>query len=783
MVKTRINQMRLDEIFEKIGDNIGKDQLQYIAINREELNIDECDSKNVIEYIKRNENNMDKERLVYCIACNIQEAIKELESENPDELMKVLSERIYKYFENAKELLRDTKVEIADIIMKNGRLEVKNFYTVNNFFGRKSRDNELRQKNDALIKDAQQNNMLDKILSSIFARDLQDCLCYYKGNGDFLKYIVQENYTNLIQASIKRQESLEKSFSKEELYVLNEMAYTQELSNVVKKYSHKIDVEKLMLLSAYRAKDSLENYFNKLSFIQRIDYAEVMKYVSQRLDSKLRMNEEIASLYTAKKVYIQYSTKALLDDVQRIVTAENGSVAYFPKKELVQIRNSVLNGEESLSRVVKIGVFPLLKFSAKERQKLIKQEAYNFELLIDFECLTSEEIKEALAILGEYKIEIVDYLYQEGLIDKTDLVKMYMRNQMYLDKALDCNALYDLKSEVNVEDLMNYYAKIKEDEVNIKDFERYALLFREIKLKGQKPAVQSKLSEQIVEKIYETEGDYKEDFKKLYQLDLLSIRMLIDWNGEDIIYDLIANQQLKPRDAKDLLITQELNLEKAYETLKKSNLSDEEKMNFIFSSFDGTGKNEEEIKAQNEARMYLIQAVCISKDITYGEKSSNGKERRNVTEGMKRNQYVTDPVYRWQLFSQMDLNCTSKAYLDGTVVFTLPNVKNGIVVIEKMYKGTKEGTKINYGSATYVMSEEEFVNYKSQIEQDRKINRKVLIQLMEEGKADKIIHSESWGKGLKKHLGFCVENGYSEEKMAKIDELVARIERARELVR
>ncbi len=779
MAKSKISQMSLDEIFGKVGGLIGVEQLKYVVIEIKGSNVFDCKPKQVIDYLKNHEDNVDKERLVFCIAINLRKALEEKEYRLSNEHRRQAT----RCYNNAKELLKDVNPELPYITEKNGRSEIEYFYTVNDFLERPKNPTTTKQKNDALVKDMEEHQMLEKVVSNISASDFRDCLCYYNGNGNFLEYVVQANFYQLVEDCKRTHQASGKNFSEKELKDLEELAYTRELGNVIKKYSDKIDIEKIMLLSAYRAKEVLRDYFDYVTFTQNNDCAVVMEYVSRKINPKMAMNAKVCVLYEDKKEYMRYSVKELTDDLKRIVTSTKGVKSYFGKQKTNKMREALLNGKETLNEVIKTGVFPLMNFSEKEKQELIKQEPYNFETLVAFGCLTSEEIRKALTILGEYKIESVDYLYQEGLIDKTDLVKMYMSNQMHLNKALDCDALYDLKSEVNVEEMMGYYTKTKEDASNPKDFERYALLFREVKLKGQKTEVQTKLSEQIVEKIYETESDYKEDFKKLYQSDLLPIRMLMDWNGEEIVYDLITNQQLKPRDAKDLLMTKELDLKKVYKVLRNSHMSEEEKMNFIFSSFDGTGKNEEEIKAQNEARMYLIQAVCISKDITYGEKSSNGKERRNVTEGMKRNKYVTDPVYRWQLFSQMDSNCVSKAYLDGTVVFTLPNVENGTVVIEKMYKGTKEGTKINHGSATYVMSEEEFVNHKSQIEQDRKINRKVLIQLMEEGKADKIIHSKSWGKGLKKHLGFSVESGYSEEKMAKIDELVARIERARELVR
>lgn len=778
MAKSRVSQMSLEDIFAKVGALIGVEQLKYALIEIKGSRVFECKKDEVVAYLREHEKNIDKERLVFCMAINLD---KSLRGDLRKMSLKVQRET-WRCYENAKELLKDVDAELPSIIEKDGRTEIEYFYSVDEFLNRVKAPTQTKQKNEALLKEMKDNQMLGKVLSNICVVDFKDCLCYYSGNGEFFESIVQDNFHKLLEDAKSMNKVLKKDFSKEELEQLENLAYLRELADVIERYSDKFDIEKLMLLSAYRAKEMLKG--NKIEIWESENCVQVMEYVSQKMNSQFSMSEKVLGLwYQEQKSYMQYSTKELKEDLKRIATSMDGRKAYFGNQQVLEMKKAVLTGEQSLNDVVQAGAFPLLKFSAKEKQELMKQEAYNFELLVAFDALTSEEIKEALEILEGYKVESIDYLYDEKLIDQSDLIKMYMKNQMDLGRVLQCHELYHLEEEVNVEELMRYFGQRREDESRLKDFERYALLFREIKLKGQEPEVQSQISDKIVEKIYETEGEYAEDFKKLYQSDLLPIRTLMDWNGEEIVYDLIANQQLKPRDAKDLLMTKELNLEKVYKFLKNSHMSEEEKMNFIFSSFDGTGENEEEIRAQNEARMYLIQAVRISKDIVCGEKTGSGKERRNVAEGVKRNQYVTDPVYRWQLFSQMDSNCTSKAYLDGTVVFTLPNVKNGIVVIEKMYKATQEGTKINYGSATYVMSEEEFLNHKSEIEQDKKTNRKVLIQLMEEGKADKVIHSESWGKGLKKNLGFSVESGYSEEKMAKIDELVERIERARELVR
>ena len=163
---------------------------------------------------------------------------------------------------------------------------------------------------------------------------------------------------------------------------------------------------------------------------------------------------------------------------------------------------------------------------------------------------------------------------------------------------------------------MNYYVNREEDSEKERDFERYALLFRELHIKEKSSEEQLQIADEIMEELYKTESDYEVDLKNLYKDSLLPIQTLIDWNGEQMIYDLIKNHSLKPKDARELLMTGTLNLDKTYQALVVSNLSDEEKLNFIFSSFNGAGENIEEIKRQNEARMYLIQAIHVTNDKT-----------------------------------------------------------------------------------------------------------------------------------------------------------------------
>ncbi len=78
---------------------------------------------------------------------------------------------------------------------------------------------------------------------------------------------------------------------------------------------------------------------------------------------------------------------------------------------------------------------------------------------------------------------------------------------------------------------------------------------------------------------------------------------------------------------------------------------------------------------------------------------------------------------------------------DGHVAFQLPNVRDGIVVIEQLWKtktveenGIKEKQLIdNYGANGYVLTIEEYEKYKDRfITEDNRIKRSELINLVQE---------------------------------------------------
>ena len=770
MSKKTINDMSLDEIFQEIGSEIKFRQVRNMLIlnhldNVEKIDLDRLNQHNYLAYLKDHIDYFDKKDIVFMIAINLNHilgSIKKTDFRKENNIAKKfeIAQNSIRY-EKAIQLLKDTDVEIPIIV---DGIELEEFLTVEQFLG-EIKNPKIKQKNTKIVENLKQRGILKDMMLFADICDFKE-FCYNKRNGQTFSMAL----ANLL-LTIKTENNLQK---------IKEVYY-RKYEEYIERFPEKIDMEKWLLLVAYRAKNALEVEEDIVGSEFEQDILRVIQNINDILkNSKTKIEGNFVTKTGENRKHITYSANDLRKDASRIV---NGN--YYSNTQLVAIKKQILEGVLPISVAHMLGIMDLLKLTLGERKRSIAKNPNNLEHLVKNAQLPEEDIKECLDKIENFNMNyfFVDELYANGIIDKEDMVKLYRKNNLDLSSMNSLNEIHDLNSEVTVEDLVKYYFESQKDDKKIKDFDRYALLFREFKIKGKTPEEEINLADEIIEELYKTESDYDQDLKNLYQSNLLPIRSLRDWNGEQMIYDLIEANILKPKDTKDLLLSGELNLDKACEALQKSNLSETEKWNFIFSSFDGISKTPKEEMLQNEARMKLFQTIHVAKDLhSTNEKGHKITQKQLQNQAKQKTKFVIDSGKRWQYFSLLDEDFCTEAFLDGTVIFTLPNVQNGTVIVEKMLKCTKNGNKLDYGVATYHMSEEEFYNRKSEILQDKKVNRKVLMGMSEEGKATKLIHSRNWGNRLKAQLGISEQKGYTKEKLERIDQLVASLEKSKERV-
>lgn len=783
MKKRDVNQMSMREIINKFEIGVGGNNIFGIIGNIDEFfarGYELFQDVKVSDFLLQNEDIIDKEKLLFYDFLTLQQKVEYYEKHrNNSQFDQAMYEEKLKKLNECYDLLKDSKVELPDIfIREDGKMMVEKLQSFHEIVkGKTPKEMELKQKNLQILNEMKEQKIAEIMLLLINESDLSQYVCQYRGNGEIFKYIIRQR----IEQDLSEEEMVVKSTEDKIKKAHEEIIST--MTELIEKFPEKFKMDHVLLLAAYRAKQMLEKEKGiKEDQNSHKECVKIMQFAKEHIENpNTKILGPVYENHLQKSVDVDYKFKNLQGDVSRIV---DGS--YFSKEDLIQIRQKLFSGEVELGASNR-ELIELLHLTKEEKSELVKVNPNNFESFVMAGMLDKAEVKNMLENMEEgieLSNRVIDCLCCDDLLENRDFVDMYMRKQINLKQVCRLDDFYHLQSEITVDELMQYYENREQVEEQEIDFEKYALLFREIRLKNSEEEEKQQIAEQIMEKLYETERDYEADLKNLYGANLLPIRTLIDWNGEKMIYDLIEDASIKPKDAKELLMTGELDVTRAYQALKDSDLSDAEKLNFIFSSFDGVGSTPEEIKAQNEARMYLIQAMNISKDfVDYSETKTYRVARQKGETKQKWNRYVSDPVYRWQLFSQIDKDCDSKPFADGSVVFTLPNVGNGTVVVEKLFKSTQKGTQINYGSATYCMNEEEYLNRKDEVEREGKINRKALVQMHKDEKASRAVHSKAWGKDLKKILGISAENGYSEEKIAEIDGLMEQIENSKELVR
>jgi len=656
-------------------------------------------------------------------------------------------------------LLKKSKVEVPLIKEKNGIQEIEKFQTINDFLGKQIstvREDKLKAKNEKILDEIDEKIGLRNIVNYLDLKDYSEFICYYPGNGISFMNVALHNVGTIIIHNKKTDDKA---------------AYNEALKNeqikFLKKFPEKFDMEKLLLIAAYRTKlylepnDKFSNYNLLIKIMQSAN--EIIK------NEELKIVGNISKDDSDAKYHVMYTARELSKDVSRIIDG-----LYFPAYKLKLLKQKVMTEGLDVTILENKELFDLFEFTNTEKERLVEANPSNLQTLFTFEAVNNAQIRRMLYRIRDFKFDysFLQDIYKLGTIKKEDFVSLYMRSNINLTDISDFDEKYDLTENINAAQLMNYYFEMKQDSEKAKDYDRYLLLFKKIALKDKEK--QSDISEKIMEELYKTDRDYSEDLVNLYTDGVLPIMSLIEWNGEEMIYKLINKNSLKPQDAKELLLSGILDVEKTYQTLKKSNLSSSEKMNFIYTSFNGLAENETEADIQNKVCERLVQVIDVSNNIEKSE-FSHGRQI-HLKSILKRNRYISDPRYRWQLFAQLDENYTSEVYADGTTIFTYPDLNNGMVIIEKMLKNTQFGVRPDYCVATYMMDLETFYSHKSEIVEKQSISRKVLIRMNQNNENQKLVHSESWGEKLKQSIGVSIEN------TEKIDELIKRIDASRTLI-
>ena len=568
--------------------------------------------------------------------------------------------------------------------------------------------------------------------------------------------------------------------------LLEKAKFAPEMGRILKQHIEAVEIDKLLLCAGVIYLKDLEE-----GKIAREDMHEMYQKL-QVINDNIKKNAELQVVDSNKERLI-YEGKKFSKELLRFIPTDDG-VEYLTIKDCERLREQIANGTLSIN-LLSVKEFEALVFNTQEINSILRVFPNNYVFflrqgnLIHNKGIMLKHIIDA----KECSQELLKLLCEKTNITSEEIQHLF---DMEIISASDMESIKDIKPNLIADEkLFEKYIEFKtakdEDKEQARiQLERYALAYRKIELLGKNSEETEKRGESFVESV----GDNiePEDLLHLYGLDIIPLKVAVEWGGEDIIEQLLQTERLKPSDAKHLRdkgLLDELVLARLFEN--NANMSYAYQVALVCTVFDGQTAEEQEIK-QRLAQYYNIENGLINSKNkgTGGKRVIDGRP-----EGLdETNQKVKmrDPGAKYNLLAAIDKGVKiEEGISDGHIIFHYPNIDGGTVLIEKLHKITTDRNtgdreiKADNSAATYIISEEDFIKIKSGLVQSGKIDRTQLTQRWHRASGHWIAHigKDSWERGIKERFGINSENvRYSDPKdLEKMERLLLESAKSKDI--
>ena len=365
-----------------------------------------------------------------------------------------------------------------------------------------------------------------------------------------------------------------------------------------------------------------------------------------------------------------------------------------------------------------------------------KTEEKKQEGLLRYKLL-SEKTYAVLASKGVVKPENLMHMYQKDVVHLETLQQLEQQNVSFDNLDIE-------------QQIIDSYMKIREEKnPDDQELKKYITLYKTLQLKGLSENDRAERADEFIVKLGDRiESDIQagkqkrefgaEDRRQLYELGVIPIDTVVLWGEKEEIIDLLKSKTLLPKDIKKLYQDRRIILHDFQEIMEAPDIGMGQKLhlvNTVFSSHEVA-----KIRQDLMARIKGLKNTASSEK-TKGKQKSADKKEENTNKSNDRNRYIFDTAERYNAWIESDEDVRMSLFDDGHVAFQLPNVRDGIVVIEQLWKtktveenGIKEKQLIDkYGANGYVFTIEEYEKYKDKfITEDNRIKRSELINLVQE---------------------------------------------------
>ena len=605
---------------------------------------------------------------------------------------------------------------------------------------------------DALLANEKENQDfgIEYILQAILLTDLYEVFPN-RTFGDEIRTMILEN--EILRKGIRTEREISELKTQRRVEEYIELIESSDFKDMLPSVKHTLreyvkylDLDRLLVLSAYRLEDGLEKgYIDPKLYMGVKEILDViLKSIKPNYqDNRPFVIQDKGDSYN--EIEVNYSVKDIKKCLRRFTSSR-----YLTKQDVEEYRQKIASGEMSLVDLDDECISVLFSQAEIEKHALLSED--NFIYVVHKLSWEREKVLACIKSTGHCSSDLALNLIANNKIEIIDLVDLYENGKITLAELMEIKDTIDLSEGLSFEKLNDYYklTRLKlEDEEAKENYRKYLELYKGVLIDETTEKSKDASSNRLIEHIIEN-CDGKEYFvaiKNYYKEGMLTLSSILEWESYEMIDDLyndglvsvdeildLAKQNKVPFEyiskVFSMLVKQkDLDYDTRLEYIKKGYVSEKDiidlyNQNLIFEKdleeLSKTGiiredtyrkavnsRTREELEKNSTIRLIGLNRLKKKNNEIYGEGSVNG----GYQVGSHKPKEIIDPNTREEyiyLFNacraETDLDEESPFY--NYVFYAIPDESgeiglNSVVIAERYYEDKETETKFATNNATY----------------------------------------------------------------------------------
>lgn len=504
--------------------------------------LDDCSL--IKEFIINNKDNINIEKLVIVVFLRYQEYLE------------VVNEAIAKEKDKTDIFYLKKQKEIIE----NGMKSIKRIYRKmhEEFVTYIGYENEYRltiYNSDELIKDKNKKANLERFkklnekyhdkydIDNIFKYVvLGDIIRFFsnKSMGSGVMLVTEANVASKLSDEDMGQFKTANELHKKSSEIIEANSDEAIIESVVKKemykYAKYINIDRMLLIVAYRLKQELENdNETDIDLCKKLltdIYGEINK--NTQIYYSVEYEDE-----DKEREIVDFSSEKLKNTLNRFIGEE-----YISDKMIEEHRKKVLDGNININ-TINPQMVSLLKLSSYEIEQIMDYSIDNFmygvtALDYDLNCVLDKlDSSNNLS-----KNDIIKKLYDAQRISVHDIINLYENKKIEKSFFSQYGNDIDFSEDINIEKINEKYREIKSKkkaaEKDEKELDTIIDLYKLINIDGKNEEEKDKLSDEIMYEIFEDE----ELLMFYFDNGLITLNVLAEWTGEEYVEKLFEENKI-----------------------------------------------------------------------------------------------------------------------------------------------------------------------------------------------------------------------------------------------